>query len=152
MRRGTALRGLICALLAMAAFTVHADMLLMVRSPQPFPEAMNTLQQVIAQHGYVVKHVQRVDIGLTASGYQTEEYRVVFFGKADEIRAMADRYPQLVPYLPLKIVVFAERDTTLLVTHSPELLKGLFAESELHPVFDRWQRDVRSILDTAANP
>ncbi len=34
-----------------------------------FPEAMNALQSAIAEEGYKVSRVQRVDIGLTGSGY-----------------------------------------------------------------------------------
>lgn len=143
-------RAIVAAMLALAALGARADAMLMVRSPLAFPEAMNAVQQIIKDRGYIVKHVQRVDIGLTSSGYPTEEYRVVFFGKADEMAKLTARHPQLAPYLPLKVVVFAEHDTTLISTHSPELLKALFRDPELQPVFDRWQRDVRAILDAAA--
>ncbi len=59
--------------------------LLMARSDLEFPEAMLKLQVSIRDHGYIITRVQRVDIGLTHSGYVTDKYRVVFFrqDKAD---------------------------------------------------------------------
>ncbi|HEY9149909.1 MAG TPA: DUF302 domain-containing protein, partial [Gammaproteobacteria bacterium] len=51
---------------------VQAEGLLMVRSAQSFPEAMLTLQGAIELQGYTLSRVQRVDIGLTASGFTTD--------------------------------------------------------------------------------
>ena len=51
----------------------------MRRIAMSFPEAMNALQTSIAEEGFTVSRVQRVDIGLTSSGYNTAEYRIVFF-------------------------------------------------------------------------
>jgi uncharacterized protein (DUF302 family) len=90
----------------------------MVRS-QSFPEAMLTLQGAIELQGYTLSRVQRVDIGLTASGFATDMYRVVFLGKIEEVRELTEQYPELIPYLPLKIAVFAEGNETLLVTYDP---------------------------------
>ena len=57
--------------------------LIMARSHEKFPEAMLTLQESIAAHGYTVSRVQRIDIGLTGMGYKTDKYRIVFAGKID---------------------------------------------------------------------
>ena len=79
-----------------------ADELLMARITQPFPEAMNSLQETIRARGYVVSRVQRVDVGLTASGFQTAEYRIVFFGKQAEIRELAEMVGQIIePLFPV---------------------------------------------------
>src|SRR4030042_4324380 len=91
-----------------------ADELLMARITQPFPEAMNNLQETIRAKGYVVSRVQRVDIGLTSSGFKTAEYRIVFFGKQSEIHELSAAYPEFIPYLPLTIVVFAEGEDPLI--------------------------------------
>ena len=95
---------LIFSLLILLAPAYSTDRLLMARTEQAFPEAMLKLQETIKKHGYTVSRVQRVDIGLTQFGYETDKYRVVFFGKAEEIRHMSSEYPQLIPYLPLKIM------------------------------------------------
>lgn len=123
-----------------------ADRLLMARTTQNFPEAMLQLQEVIKQHGYTVSRVQRVDIGLTTFGYQTDKYRVVFYGKPEQIREMTDKYPQLIPYLPLKIAIFAELEDTLLVASSPMQLMQT-DESELTQVLNAWTADLLSIME-----
>jgi uncharacterized protein (DUF302 family) len=90
--------------------------------------------------------VQRVDVGLETKGFKTDFYRIVFFGKPEEMRALADQHPELLPYLPLKMVVFAEENTTLVLTNNPVLLSSFFKDQALAVHFRRWERDVRSIL------
>jgi uncharacterized protein (DUF302 family) len=128
----------------------QADELLFTRIAQPFPEAISSLQEAIRNNGYTVSRVQRVDVGLTASGFQTAEYRIVFFGKADEVRRLSAAYPELIPYLPLNIVMFAEGDDTLLLTTNPLKLAEFFDKPELRVQFARWEKDVRAIIDGAA--
>ncbi len=120
---------------------------MMVRAERSFPEAMNLLQQTIQQQGYQVTRVQRVDVGLDARGFKTAEYRVVFFGKAEEIKQLPDRYPELIPYLPLKIVIFAEGDTTLALTYNPMMLAAAYPDADLQTQFRRWEQDLRAILE-----
>ncbi len=136
-------------LLFLALFSVQAQAedLLMVRSAQSFPETMLLLQQTIADKGYTLSRVQRVDVGLTKMGYKTDKYRVVFLGKPEEIRQLKDAYPQLIPYLPLKISIFAEGEQTLLSTVNPEFLRKFYPQQELQPVFQRWARDLHDILE-----
>lgn len=141
------MRPLVAALLlCIVSASAAADDLLLARISRPFPETMNDLQAAIRDKGYVVSRVQRVDIGLTASGFPTAEYRVVFFGRADEIRSLAAAHPELIPYLPLNIVVLAEGDDTLVVTIHPRMLAELFDDSELRPQFARWEQDIQGIL------
>jgi uncharacterized protein (DUF302 family) len=129
------------------AAQVSASPLMMVRSTQSFPEAMLSLQTAINKQGYTVSRVQRVDIGLTSSGYQTDKYRVVFLGKPEEIHALTKKYPELIPYLPWKIVIFAERDETLVVTHDPENFTSFFPGDDLAGTFARWHKDLQAILE-----
>ena len=132
-------------LLGLAA--ARADELVMVRSLQAFPETMLTLQEAIRRHGYVISRVQRVDVGLTRMGYKTDLYRVVFYGKPEEIRRLRRDYPDLIPYLPLKLSVFAENGQTLVVGVRPLALWAFFDHPELFDMFARWDRDLQSILD-----
>lgn len=127
--------------------TAIADELLMIRSSQNFEDAMTTLQGAIAAHGYKVTRVQRVDVGLEAKGYKTDRYRIVFYGKPGEIETLAAKYPQLIPYLPLAVAIFAEEGNTLLTTARPALLKQFYPEPDLKPVFDRWEKDLEGIMD-----
>jgi uncharacterized protein (DUF302 family) len=146
----TRLRLLVLCLLLGMTHAVAAEELLMARIARPFPEAMNNLQETIRAQGYVVSRVQRVDVGLTASGFQTAEYRIVFFGKRAEIRELSAAYPDLIPYLPLTIVVLAEGDDTLILTTDPLKLGEFFNKPELLARFGVWEKDVRAIFDAVA--
>ena len=147
MRTGLShwLRGLL--LLGFTVLPAHADEVLMARSPQGFPEAMLQLQGLIGEQGYTVSRVQRVDIGLTQFGYQTDKYRVVFFGRPEEVKRLVAEHPELVPYLPLKVAIFAEGADTLLVASNPVLWERFFEDPALAPVFARWAGDLEAIFD-----
>jgi uncharacterized protein (DUF302 family) len=133
------------------SLSARADELMMARVTRPFPEAMNSLQETIREHGYTISRVQRVDVGLTSSGFQTAEYRVVFFGKPAEIRTLSARYPELIPYLPLNIVIFAEGDDTLILTTNPLKLADFFKKPALRTQFGQWGKDMHSIFDDVAS-
>ncbi len=125
----------------------HAQDLYMVRTQLAFPEAMASLQRAIREHGQKVSRVQRVDIGLTKFGYETDKYRVVFYGELNDLREITGRYPELMPYLPLKIAIFAEGDETVLLGASFEHLRGEYDAPALRSRFDRWESSLRSILE-----
>ena len=124
-----------------------AEETLMTRVGLDFDTTLEQLQQVIVEHGYTVAHVQRCDVGLQHSGYQTDKYRVVFFAKLDEVRAISSSHPEFVPFLPLNIAVFAESGDTILSVFNPAVYEDLFPDSGLSVQFRRWESDVRSILD-----
>lgn len=122
-----------------------AESLYMARTQQSFPEAMSKLQEVLRDTGYTVSRVQRVDIGLTKSGYQTDKYRVVFFGKQDEISEITAKYPHLIPYIPWKIAIFAEGDDTLLVTANPlRFTNAKYPQATRY--LQKWDSDIQKIL------
>lgn len=124
-----------------------SDQMIMMRSSQSFPETMLALQRVLGEYGYTVSRVQRVDIGLTASGFTTDKYRIVFFGKPQEIRQLSARYPQLIPYLPLKITLFAEQEETLITTFDPTLLAMMINDDTFRHQAMRWRSDIIAIFD-----
>jgi uncharacterized protein (DUF302 family) len=134
-------------ILVLSSQLVCAKDLYMVRAGLPFPEAMSLLQETIAQHGYKVSRVQRVDIGLTTFGYETDKYRVVFYAKLDEIRELSTKYTSLLPYVPLKIAIFAEGTETILLASSFNHLRSTYEDPELQSYFDRWEADVQTILE-----
>ena len=129
---------ILCAVMLMQLpqLAIAEDMI-MTRSVLAFPEAMLALQESIAAHGYTVSRVQRIDVGLT---------RIVFAGKIEEIRELTDKAPQLTPYLPPKIAIFAEGDQTILVTINPKLYADIAGEAIEQVFFDRWESDLRSIF------
>lgn len=125
----------------------------MARVKQPFPEALSNLQEAIRSNGYTVTRVQRVDVGLASRGFATAEYRVAFYGKADEQRLLAASHPELIPYLPLAFVVFAENEDTLILCTNPLKPGEFFNKRPLRVHFKRWEHDVREIFAMLAeNP
>lgn len=134
---------LICIPAAQAIITGE---LMMVRSDRSFPDAMQVLQESIKSQGYSVSGVHKVDTGLTVSGYQTDKYRIVFFGKTDEIKTLTKKYPDLIPYLPLKIVIYAEAGETLLVTADPSTFIDLYPYPRLRNMFKQWHEDLVIIM------
>ena len=124
----------------------QASHMYMVRSASSFPETMSKLQETIKAYNYKVSRVQRVDIGLTAMGYKTDKYRVVFYGKAEENARLTKQYPFLIPYLPLKIAIFAEGEETLMVAANPMLLSNKHAP-KLDTVLKRWDKDLAKIIE-----
>ena len=126
--------------------TSQADGLIMARTKQTFPEAMLKLQDVIVTTGYVVSRVQRIDIGLTKSGYATDKYRIVFFGDKNEIAMLSKNYPHLIPNIPWKIAIFAEQQDTLLVSADP-----MQFSDKKYPGADKyllkWKKDIQKMFD-----
>lgn len=139
-------------ILMLSVQTARAEELLMVRIERPFDDAINDLQLAIQEHGYQVARIQRVDVGLASGGYATAEYRLVFFGKPAEMREIEDRYPQLLPYLPLKIVIFAEGNSALALSYNPALLQTFFKIDPLQSCIQQWEKDIRSILNQLSHP
>jgi uncharacterized protein (DUF302 family) len=137
---------LTCSLFAASAFAAE-ERLLMMRSTQSFPETMLAVQKTLGEYGYTVSRVQRVDIGLTTSGFQTDKYRIVFFGKPEEIRNLSQAHPELIPYLPLKMTLFAEEDETVLVALDPTALYDVVPTEAFRYRLLRWKNDIVSIMD-----
>lgn len=127
---------------------VDTGEMIMIRSSEAFPETMSMLQDAIRKQGYELSRVQRVDVGLSKKGYKTDKYRVVFFGKGKQIQDLSLKYPELIPYLPLKIAIFAEGDDTILVSINPNIYNDLFNHPELKSTFDRWLKDITQILNS----
>ena len=132
--------------LCLPAQAIITGELIMLRSAKPFAVAMEVLQIAIENQGYTVTGVRRVDEGLEESGYKSDDYRVVFFEK-EEFANLTDSYPEMLPYLPLKIVIFAEAGETLLVTSDPAVYIDLFPDPQLQDMFRRWHEEVIAIME-----
>lgn len=146
LKHNTMTKILLSLSLFLVVATSHAENLIMARTKQTFPEAMLKLQETIRETGYTVSRVQRIDIGLTSSGFATDKYRVVFFSTEKEINLISKKYPHLIPYMPWKIAIFAEEEDTLLVTANP-----MSFSNKKYPGADKylskWKVDIEKILD-----
>jgi uncharacterized protein (DUF302 family) len=145
---GRVLRVLLLTTLLSGA--ASADNMLMGRVPLAADIVFAYAQTSIEEHGYNVAHVQTCDDGLGDFGYKTDFYRVLFFGKVEEVRRISADYPELVSYLPLKLAVIAERDETLLTVLNPEALAPFFADEAVQIQLGRWHSDLVSILNDVA--
>jgi len=134
-----------------AVSAADQESLLMARSAKPFEATLDQLSAAISFSEYKVSRIQRVDVGLTKSGYKTEKYRLVFFGKAEEVNTLLDQYPQLAPFLPLKIVIFSEGEDTILLAMNPGQLVKLVPEKKLLGHYRQWEKDVKNILKSASS-
>lgn len=130
----------------LAAPAAAAD-LLMARVNRLFPEAMTLLQSAISSRGYTVTRLQQVNENLERRDFKSDMYRVVYFGKHDEVARATARNPELIPFLPLNITIFAEEDETILVASHPQTLREFFPDPVLAPLFDRWEKDMIDIMD-----
>ncbi len=135
-------------ILLLLSMNAAADPLIMRRLTTSFPDTMVALQTAIAEQGYTVSRVQRVDIGLTKTGHETDRYRLVFFGKGPHLRKLLQHHPELSPYVPLKFVIYAEANDTIVLTNSMENMKQLYPDPQLATVFDRWNQDIIEILES----
>lgn len=124
-----------------------ADGLLMARVNQPFPEAMTLLQSAISSRGYTITRLQQVNENLARREFKSDMYRVVYFSKLEEVRQVTAAHPELIPFLPLNITIFAEGDQAILVASHPQTLQKFFPDPALKPVFERWEKDIDSIMD-----
>lgn len=121
--------------------------MMMARSMHNAEITMESLQEALEAYGYTIAHVQRCDGGLADFDYKTDYYRVVFFGKIEEVRKLSSQYPELIPYLPLKIAVFAEGNETVLSTFNPVDLSEYFDDPALNTQFLRWYNDISAIFN-----
>lgn len=124
-----------------------AENMLMGRIPMRAEIVLEYVKSSIEEHGYAIAHLQLCDGGMADFGYKSDLYRVVFFGKIDEVRNISQRQPELVSFLPLKMAVIAEKDETLLAALNPEALAPYFADAEVQIQLGRWYNDLVSILE-----
>lgn len=136
-------------LLLIAAFSLpaQADQMLIIRAQQAYPEAMATLQNAISSRGYKITRVQNIDVGITKTGHTIDYYKVVFYGNPEEMAQITREHPELIPYLPLNVVIFAEDVNTVVATSRPGVLAEFFPDPALKPMFMRWEEDLIKILD-----
>lgn len=112
----------------------------------PFPEAMVSLQEAIANHGYTVSRVQHVDKGLRQRGYESGLYRVVFFGRPHEMAMVRVNQLGLMPYLPLKITLFEDGEHVVASALQPATLAPFFRDEKVQQLLDSWQTDLTKII------
>jgi len=141
------LRKLIAAALLLLAGSASADTMLMTRVMMKAEIAFEYLVTSIEEHGYSVAHVQTCDTGMGDFGYKSDFYRVVFFGKGEEVRSISKTHPEFAAYMPMKIAVVAERGETVMSVVNPLTFNQYYPDDEKMKVqFGRWYNDIQSMF------
>lgn len=64
----------------------HADpMFLRATKQTAFPTALDDLTLAINNDGYTPTKIQQVDQGLRAKGYDSTDYKLIFFGDKEQV-------------------------------------------------------------------
>jgi len=145
----------IIALIFNALLTTSAlaedDNIMMARTQQEFKVALDDIMKEIENQGYTVAHVQRCDGGMEAMGYQTDNYKVVFFGKLSEVRELSQKHENLIPYFPFKAIVYKEGDETVLSILNPKHMQSLAPDDPaLSEKVKQWKQDFDQILERSS--
>lgn len=127
--------------------SANANDMMMARLPIKADIALEYVKASINEHEYTIAHEQLCDGGMTTFGYKTDTYRVLFFGKGEEIRMLSEKHPDIVSYLPLKMTVVAEKNETLLSILNPEFLARYYNDRDVQITLQRWKNDFRSIFN-----
>ncbi len=138
---------LLTIMLLLISCNAQAENMIMLRVNHSFDNTMILIKEKLNDYGYKVAHIQKCDGGLTDSGYKTDFYKSIFFGKFEEMQQLTGTHPELIPYLPLKIAVMQEKDTVVLVSINPQTLSLFFPGEELQNQFGRWESDLRAIFE-----
>ena len=123
-----------------------ADVFLSGSCDDYFPESMVILRGLIEKKGYTVSRVQHVDVGLRKRGYKTGLYRVVFFGKNEEIQLLRHNYPSLIPYIPLSITIFEDGNSTGINAIDPNSLQSIYDSDDIQSLVNTWSFDMVDIF------
>ncbi len=145
----TRMQNLMAVVLTLACLSAPAaaDGLIMVRTDKSFPEAMTSLQSAISTRGYTITRLQQVNENLERRDYKSDMYRVVYFGKYEEVKQLTAAHPELIAFLPLSITIFAEGEQSIMVASHPQTISSFYPDATLKPVFDRWESDIEAIMD-----
>jgi uncharacterized protein (DUF302 family) len=123
------------------------EKLLSVRTTQGFDATLERVQDVLKQHGFSVAHIQKCDSGLQGMGYKTDNYKIVFFGRVEEVRALSKQYPDLVPLFPFKLAIYVDGEETVMSVLNPEAVAPLLnTDPALQQQLTAWGKDFRAVL------
>lgn len=108
--------------------------------------ALDDLSLAINNHGYIPVKIQPVDEGLRAKGYETSDYKLIFFGDKAQLDKVLAVSPEAAVMLPLRIILYREGDVVIASAPSMDMWKGVFGGEALNLMINQWQKDVLSIL------
>lgn len=117
-----------------------------------FAHTWLNLQKYIKKQGYKIAFRQHCDVAMTQRDYQTDKYRILFFGKYQEVKDLTQRNPELTPHLPLAITTIeGKNNTTTLVSDSPQNWLSLIKSKQDKAIVNQWYLDILQIIKNTQN-
>lgn len=121
--------------------------ILVARVQHDFDSTLEIVQKVLQKNGFKVAHVQRCDGGLKEMGYETDKYRVVFFGRLSEVHEMSESHAELIPFMPFKLLIYAEGKQSVISILNPESLIDMVRDKSVITQLEEWHTQFVSVLD-----
>jgi len=122
------------------------------RSENDFPDTMSQIQTILSGKGYSIIRIQALDQGLGKAGYKINRYRIIFFGKANDFKAIQDRHPGFTVFLPLSVTVYEDNGKTYLQSMPFEAMQDMALDQKQVEMISRWRTDIVSSIHQAAKP
>jgi uncharacterized protein (DUF302 family) len=134
----------------MATPALADDIFLTASRQSAYRSALDDLTVAITNHDYTLIKIQPVDQGLRHKGYQTSDYKLLFFGDRGQVNEVLKASPEASVLLPLKIMLYRNGDTVVASAPSMKMWKGVFGNT-VNQIIDQWERDVQTILHEFAS-
>ena len=120
--------------------------ILLVRTQHEFKSTLEIVKEVLKDNNFTVAHVQRCDGGLKGMGYHTDKYQIVFFGRKEEVAEISKSHIEFIPFLPLKLLIYAEGNESVISIINPEALGTMMKDKSLSTQLTRWKKEFMDIL------
>ena len=137
---------LVCLMVTQLNTAYAEQPFLTARCDSDYPEAMMFVQQQLHKRGYQISRIQHVDKGLQSRGYESLRYRVIFFGRPQEVALIKAKHSALIPFFPLNITVFEKEGYTGISVIDPMTIHKLYGQTILPEKFKEWSRDIHAIV------
>lgn len=121
------------------------------QSENDFPDTMSQVQTSLADKGYSIIRIQALDQGLGMAGYKINRYRIIFFGKAKDFKAIQSSHPGFTVFLPLSITVYEDKGKIFLQSMPFAAMKDLALDQKQAAMVLRWHDDIAASIQQAAH-
>jgi uncharacterized protein (DUF302 family) len=137
-------------------FNIHTlnaeDTFLTKQVSANFSQTWHSLYTEVKSAGYTTTYLQRCDFALKERKYDSDKYRILFFGEYENMHYLSHKYPLLIPYLPLKMVVVEDgKQSTTLVANPPNMLLEVVKNQVDKKIIQKWQQDMQKIMQNIQN-
>jgi uncharacterized protein (DUF302 family) len=135
----------VLTLLLFSSFSLAIDSFNVVRVNTNFNNTWQALNDKVDEYNYKTAYLQRCDFALNERDYKSDKYRILFFGEYKKMEYLSRKYSAIVPYLPLKVVVMAEGDNTIIINNPLQILLPTLEDKDKE-IINKWQQDLDKIF------